>query len=345
MQIYMQNAKPPSQCPKTMHCHGANANTLSSAVVNPSVTSYLRNSTSSQTYVRSARTSSKSQPYARADGSRHHRRRQARRQQPRRPALQHNRRQPRRRVVPVHRIIERAVPAVPREARLTRVRHSHVIPQHAALQHGAGDADGPVGVGAAVAAGGDVVAVGDDGVALRVVLFGVYGGVVGGVEVGAVGEVDAAGAGAAGADGVAVVGGVAAEEGGGGAEAEVDEGLLGGDGGEGRAVHDGGVLAALVGRDEGLGGGGLAWRALCRGWSAFSLESGRSRKGQVKVLPGLTVPLGQLSVVSAEESMAKITSTARLGWMSGFRGMFWRSSPPSTMVRVSVWALRFVALL
>ena len=51
------------------------------------------------------------------------------------------------------------------------------------------------------------------------------------------------------------------------------------------------------------------------------------------------VPLGQFlptcsSNVSALESIAKMTSTLRWGWVRGWRGRFWRSSPPSTRVRI-----------
>ena len=56
-------------------------------------------------------------------------------------------------------------------------------------------------------------------------------------------------------------------------------------------------------------------------------------------------PLGQLLLVSAEESTAKMTSTSLAGWIRGYRGMFWLSSPPSTSVSSADWALRFVALL
>ena len=90
------------------------------------------------------------------------------------------------------------------------------------------------------------MAVGDDGVALADIVAGVEGGDVGVVDVGRVGEVDDERGGRRG------VGGVAAEEGGAGVEAEVDEGVGVRDGGEGGAVGDaGGVEGALVRRDEG----------------------------------------------------------------------------------------------
>lgn len=56
------------------------------------------------------------------------------------------------------------------------------------------------------------------------------------------------------------------------------------------------------------------------------------------------MPFGQLAPgpnVSAEESTAKMTSTLRSGWISGWIGMFWRSSPPSTRVRERLFAPRF----
>ena len=54
--------------------------------------------------------------------------------------------------------------------------------------------------------------------------------------------------------------------------------------------------------------------------------------------------VGQVSLVSAEESTAKITSTLRMGWMRGLRGMFWLSSPPSTRVSCLLSALGLVSL-
>lgn len=158
-----------------------------------------------------------------------------------------------------HRTVARAIPAILGEALLTHVRDGGAGAVQTSAQKGAADAGGPHGVEGAVGHGGDVVAVLDDGVALGVVVGRVEGRDVGVVDVRGVGEIDDQWGGGG------HVGRVAAEEGGAGVEAEVDEGVLVRDVGEGGAVLDaGGVDAALVGGDQagavgpvvgGVGGG------------------------------------------------------------------------------------------
>lgn len=57
------------------------------------------------------------------------------------------------------------------------------------------------------------------------------------------------------------------------------------------------------------------------------------------------VAFGQFWGVSAELSIAKITSMLRFGSISGVRGIFCRSSPPSTSASSVESAMDFVALL
>lgn len=91
----------------------------------------------------------------------------------------------------VHRCgaIRRSIPAVIIKARLADAGDLRAGAIQAPLQDGAADAGGPH-FGAGVAAGGDVVAVCDDLVALLVGVGEVEGRYVGHVAVGGVGEVD-----------------------------------------------------------------------------------------------------------------------------------------------------------
>lgn len=66
----------------------------------------------------------------------------------------------------------------------------------------------------------------------------------------------------------------------------------------------------------------------------------RSYVATIAVPFGQFIPLGES--VSAEESTAKMTSTPRTACIRGVKGIFCRSSPPSTRVRRLDFALGFV---
>ncbi|KAI9155095.1 hypothetical protein HJFPF1_07663 [Paramyrothecium foliicola] len=138
-------------------------------------------------------------------------------------------------------LVEGAVPAVPVEALVALGGDGGVGAVPAALEDGAADADGPVGVAGGVELGGDGPAVLDDGVALALVDGHLEGGDVGGVEVGVVGDVDDERGGLGG------VCDVAAEEDGPRVEAKVEESVLAGDGGEAGGDGRGAVGPARLG--------------------------------------------------------------------------------------------------
>ncbi|ROV93346.1 hypothetical protein VSDG_06882 [Cytospora chrysosperma] len=148
------------------------------------------------------------------------------------------------------RAVEGAVPAVAVEAVGAGVRDGGAGAGEAAAQHGAGHAGGPGGVDGAVALGGDVEAVGDDGVAQVGRVARREGRHVGLDVVRRVGDVDDQRGHGLGGRGQGEVGRVAPEEGRPVVQTQVDEGVVVRDGGEQRPVgHVAG--AALVAGPQG----------------------------------------------------------------------------------------------